>query len=381
MRILHVAPIAAHRPTGPGRSVPLQMLAEQRQGHTVALLQTWRGAPPPLPPGAVHVPWAVSRLPIDPRPFPARRLLEEAGFRPDLVHFHSVYLPRHAAVAAAVRRLGIPTVSSPRGGLMPGALARRRWKKRFGDVLFFDRFSRGLAFHRALNAGERDACLARYPRVPVRVAPNAIDLEEVPRLAPPRALPDLQLGFLGRLDVYTKGLDLLLAGFREAVDGGLGAGVHCWIAGPDHRGGVRRVAELVDRLRLRSRVTLMPALRGATKWRFLSRLDLFVHPSRHEALPMGVLEAMAAGRPVLVTHETNLGDVVQADGCGWVTRPAVDEIAAALLRVAGEADTLGARGAAGRDVVRRDFSLETVGALLTRAYEEALGRAPAGAVA
>lgn len=375
MRILHVAPITRDRPTGPGHSVPLQMLAEQRQGHDVALLQSYRGLPPSVPDGTLRFAWPAPAQ-LAPGPFPAEALFERHRFRPDVVHFHSVYLPWHARIATAVRRLGIPTVNSPRGGLMPEALATRAWKKRVADLVFFDRFCRGLALHRALNEPERRACLARYPQVPVHVAANPIDLDTLPALARRRReRGELVVGFLGRLDVYTKGLDLLLDGFRAALDAGLPSGVRLRVAGPDHRGGAADLARRVRALALGQRVEIGGARTGAEKLAFLGSLDLFVHPSRHEALPMGVLEAMAVGRAVVVTPETNLAGLVERHGAGWSVAGDAAAVAACLRTLAAAPDAVDARGAAGRVAVQAECSLDAVGTRLSDAYRIVLDRA------
>jgi glycosyltransferase involved in cell wall biosynthesis len=370
MRILHVAAIVAESPTGPAASVPLQMRAELGAGHEVAFLQSHPGGSVPLPPGVRrfgHGMWADA--------LGVRALLARGAFEPDVVHFHSVYLVRHAVVAAIVRRLGVATVNSPRGGLMPAALGIRRLKKRLGDRLFFDRFCRDLSLHRALNEPERDSCLRRYPAVPVRIAGNPIDLESLPPAVPPRPTrARLVLGYLGRLDPHHKGLDVLLEGFRLALDSGLPDGIRLRLAGPDHRGGVRLLRRLVRALELETQVEIIGPLEGSGKHHFLEGLDVFVHPSRFEGMPMGVLEAMAIGRPVLVTPETNLGDVVERHGAGWVVGGNPDAIARTMLSVAADPDVIATRGAAGRSAVRAEFSLDAVGARLTTAYSEVVER-------
>ena len=375
MNVLHVAAITRDEPTGPGTSVPLQMQAELHAGHRVAFLQTHPGAPATVPAGVLRLAWHAGPARGLPRAFPAAAVFDAAGLWPDLVHFHSVYLSQHAAIAAAVRRLGVPTVNSPRGGLMPTALATHRLRKRVGDALFFDRFCRRLALHRALTEAERAACLARYPAVPVAVAGNPVDVDAVPAApARVRRRGSLVFGYVGRLEVWYKGLDLLLRGFARAVQRGLPADITLRIAGPDARGGDAVLRRLVADLDLRRRVTLFGAVEGAEKARFLSGIDVFVHPSRTEALPMAVLESMAAARPVLVTPATNLGDVVTRCRAGWVVDGNPDAIAARVAALASDADDIPARGLAAREAVRHEFSLPAIGAALTRAYVTVLER-------
>ncbi len=114
---------------------------------------------------------------------------------------------------------------------------------------------------------------------------------------------------------------------------------------------------------------------GSEKLEYLGSLDAFVHPSRHEALPMGVLEAMAVGRAVVVTPETNLATLVERHGAGWSVAANVTAIAAALHTLAASPDAVAARGGAGRAAVRAECSLDAVGARLTDAYRDVLDRA------
>jgi glycosyltransferase involved in cell wall biosynthesis len=50
----------------------------------------------------------------------------------------------------------------------------------------------------------------------------------------------------------------------------------------------------------------------------LASSDIFVHPSRTEGMPNGVLEAMSLALPCLISHETNMGPIIKESKCGWV---------------------------------------------------------------
>ena len=61
------------------------------------------------------------------------------------------------------------------------------------------------------------------------------------------------------------------------------------------------------------------------------RVDLFVHPSRSEGLGTAVIEAMAAGLPVLATDVGGLPELVIPGETGWLVRPDVEVLVDALL--------------------------------------------------
>jgi glycosyltransferase involved in cell wall biosynthesis len=64
----------------------------------------------------------------------------------------------------------------------------------------------------------------------------------------------------------------------------------------------------------------------------LRRASLFVHTSRWDGLPFSVLEALAAGRPVLVTPGTNTSEYVRSAAAGEVVEADAASIAAGLRR-------------------------------------------------
>jgi glycosyltransferase involved in cell wall biosynthesis len=83
--------------------------------------------------------------------------------------------------------------------------------------------------------------------------------------------------------------------------------------------------------------------------RVASAFDVFVLSSRHEGLPVALLEAMAAGRPVVATRVGGVPEVVRDRGEGILVPPGDPEaLAAALVTVLADADLRARLGAAAR---------------------------------
>jgi glycosyltransferase involved in cell wall biosynthesis len=59
-------------------------------------------------------------------------------------------------------------------------------------------------------------------------------------------------------------------------------------------------------------------LTGDVKWGALRATDAFVLPSHTENFGVGIVEALAAGRPVLISDKVNISSDIQADGVGLV---------------------------------------------------------------
>jgi glycosyltransferase involved in cell wall biosynthesis len=110
----------------------------------------------------------------------------------------------------------------------------------------------------------------------------------------------------------------------------------------------------------------------------LAACDVFVLPSLYEGLPLSILEAMAARKPVIAT---NIGGTVEAviDGETGELVPPADPIAlAAAIRSVVSDHALAQRlGAAGRRRVEQEFSAASMIKQVTAVYAELLARSSA----
>jgi glycosyltransferase involved in cell wall biosynthesis len=110
--------------------------------------------------------------------------------------------------------------------------------------------------------------------------------------------------------------------------------------------------------------------------RYLRVMDVFALTSRMEGLPLAILEAWAAGLPVVATSVGGVPDLV-ACGRNGLLFPSDDE--AALVGLLGQllADPRRARalGEAGRGEVMGRYDLERMAADYDRHYRQLLGRA------
>src|SRR5262249_23704131 len=112
-----------------------------------------------------------------------------------------------------------------------------------------------------------------------------------------------------------------------------------------------RDLNLMERVRFLGMVEDVPTL--------LKALDLSVLSSAHEALPLSLLESMAATRPVVATDVGSVSEIVEDGVNGFLVSPgAPDQLAQAMLRVLKDPE-LGRRlGEAGRNKVERQYTVE-----------------------
>ena len=107
---------------------------------------------------------------------------------------------------------------------------------------------------------------------------------------------------------------------------------------------------------------------GEDKYRCFLACDVFVHTSRFEGMPMSVLEAMALGRPCLVTPGTNVADVV-CEGGGWQCQPDPVSIAETIKEIYKNRDSLKTIGQRSHDLIRSRFTWHDVAKQLLIEYE------------
>lgn len=105
----------------------------------------------------------------------------------------------------------------------------------------------------------------------------------------------------------------------------------------------------------------------------LAACDLFVLPSLFEGLPISVLEAMAAGKPVVATRIGGTTEAVE-DGVTGLLVPPRDPgaLAGAIRTVLADSSLAKRLGEAGRARVKREFSAEAMVECTTRTYDELL---------
>lgn len=128
--------------------------------------------------------------------------------------------------------------------------------------------------------------------------------------------------FLGRIDVYMKGLDVLLEAF-----GGLSMPeIRLKIAGGGKAWDVRRLHRLVAGQRLGGRVEVLGRVSEAEKRELLRTCLFLVMPSRFEGWGITAIEANAAGKPVVATRISGLSEAVK-EGAGAVLVPPGDPAA------------------------------------------------------
>jgi glycosyltransferase involved in cell wall biosynthesis len=128
---------------------------------------------------------------------------------------------------------------------------------------------------------------------------------------------------------------------------------------------------LVQEVGLRDQIIFAGPRFGKEKFDILMGCDLFVHTSRWEGLPFAVLEALATGKPALITTPVGFRGFFEKYDVGLRTDITVDAIAGGLCHFASlPKEELQKMGALAREAVLHEFSWRHTSAILCRWYYE-----------
>ncbi len=201
------------------------------------------------------------------------------------------------------------------------------------------------------------------------VIPNGVDIDEF--LPPSEGLRQgdgTTVLFAGRCYPQQKGLETLM---RATSLLPAEARVHVRIVGEDW-GGYAVVGGMAKSLGIEDRVTLVGRLERAQVVEEFHRADLFVLPSLFDSFPIVLLEAMAAGLPVVATSVGGIPEVVEDGRTGLLVEPGNPQaLSAALERLAQAPSVRKEMGRRGRERARL-FSWEQIVLRTRQVYEDAI---------
>jgi glycosyltransferase involved in cell wall biosynthesis len=245
--------------------------------------------------------------------------VQEAVAQADVCHIHALWENIQHFGARAAERRGVPYIVRPCGMLDPWSLRQSKWKK---QLYMAWRLRRNLQRAAALHftaAAERDLTKPLKLSTPAIVEPNGVDLKEFEQL-PPRgtfrsAYPAIgqrpMILFLGRVHPK-KGVDLLVKAFSKTTT----SDAMLVIAGPDWDGHTAQIRQLVQSLGLTDRVIFTGMLHGRHRIEAMVDADLFCLASHSENFGIAVVEALAAGTPVIISDQVNIYQEIAAAGVG-----------------------------------------------------------------
>lgn len=132
---------------------------------------------------------------------------------------------------------------------------------------------------------------------------------------------------------------------------------------------------LCERLGVKDKVLFTGEIGYRSLYQLLRRVTIFAFPSLAELFPFAILEAMAAGKPIIATDVGGVQEAVIDGVNGYIVPPrdskSLAEAMLVLIKTPNEAREMGAKG---RRIVEQEFSIDVIARKFNYIYELALKR-------
>ncbi len=298
----------------------------------------------------------------------------------NIVHLHGLWSPRLTTMAKRARAVGAKVVWSPHGMLTPWALKHKWWKKLAGLLLYqWVALRRADLIHVTAQAemqdvrrlGLRNKCI--IAPLGARVE-DALKFEKTGKCKRDERSHKTIL-FVSRIQ-KKKGLPVLLEAWARCVqEGVVQNSKDRWkirIVGPDQEGHTEELRRLAKQLNISGDIEFVGPRYGVELEAEYSRADIFVLPSHSENFGSVVVEALAAGLPVITTTGTPWKDLKDYR-CGWWVKLSVDSLGMALASALRLSDEDRAQmGDNGKRLVAEKYTWAAAAEAMIAGYEQIL---------
>jgi len=246
--------------------------------------------------------------------FPPKKLISEIRNlgKDAKIHIHSAYIPWYPVLVLYLKFSGRKYVLTPHGAYTPN-----NFKNNFLKILYFILVESIILFFankiQVIGKSEINAYTKSFIAAKAIYIPNGC----IPKRHNHFNKSDMLIfGYMGRLKIDIKGLDLLFDGFSSYIRNKGKGRLMLAGDGPDKE----KLMKLAKYYNISNRIDFTGVLFGYDKEKFLTEISFFIHTSRWEGFPIGCVEALSFNTPLLVSKETNLEELVTTFCCGLVLK-------------------------------------------------------------
>ena len=231
------------------------------------------------------------------------------------------------------------------------------------DATITRRMLRRAAEVLSLTRDEDEELHSLEPRAQVRRTANGIDID----LGPPIDERPLHVLFAARLHSRKRPMTFIAAAERVAE-------VHSTatftLLGPDE-GELPAVLEALERSTFKDRIHYGGAVSRDAVRDQLRQSSAYVLPSQGEVFPVTVLEAWAAGTPVITTTSSGIAGISTEHELAIVTDGTVEDLSQSMIQLLSSAKQRALLRMNALDYVHANLSTETIAMNLEKSYERA----------
>jgi glycosyltransferase involved in cell wall biosynthesis len=222
-----------------------------------------------------------------------------------IFHLHGGWVPVFSSIANFLKKHNIKHVLTPHGAYNFIAMKRSSLVKKIYFNLFEKKLLKNVYKIHAIGKSEIEGINQIYPNSKSVLLPYGFTSNST--FTTEQKNENFTIGFVGRLDIYTKGLDLLAEAFLKFQKTSPSA--ELWIIGASEEGD-KFFQKFIEENNAQN-IKLLGKKFGDDKDKLISKMHVFAHPSRNEGLPSAVLEAASLGVPTVVSEATNVAEYVK----------------------------------------------------------------------
>lgn len=274
---------------------------------------------------------------------------------PDIVVFQECYRKEYLRIAYELHKKGIPYVIVPHGELGKEAQEKKRLKKVIANLTIFRSFIDNASSIQCLS--QKELAETKFGKKKF-IATNGVNIPRKEKKI--FSKNEVKFVYIGRLDAYHKGLDMLIFAISNIADKLRKKKCSFDIYGPDREGRADYLNKLIKDSQINDLVVWKGAVTGSKKEEVLLNSDIFIQTSRFEGMPLGILEALSYGIPCLITEGTNLTKLVDKYNGGWICSNSVKEISNIILNACNEREKWRIYGENGRNLVTKEFDWDNI---------------------
>ncbi|HAY3563260.1 TPA: glycosyltransferase family 4 protein [Elizabethkingia meningoseptica] len=226
-------------------------------------------------------------------------------------HLHGGWIPVFASLSTFLKKHNFKYIITPHGAYNAVAMQKSIVIKKIYFELFEKKVIKNTSKIHCIGESEVDGLQTIFPNNKSILIPYGFEkLKEDFHVNSDKK--QIIFGFVGRLDIHTKGLDLLVKSFASFSK--IHSDSKFWIIGDGNE--KKYLQRLIELNKVTDKIELLGSKFGQEKNNLIKKMDVFVHPSRNEGLPVSVIEAANFAKPCIVTKNTNIGYLIDKYSAG-----------------------------------------------------------------
>lgn len=238
---------------------------------------------------------------------------EIKSFNPDFIIFHGFYILNHIKISNFLKNNNIKYFIKPHGSFSKVNYSKNKLKKEIAWKIIFTRFVRMSSGIIYLNDNEQKSSISleqkRY------YLPNGIYLDDN-KLKNKIVNKGISVMYLGRIEIYYKGLDILLDELFKIKKYLIEEQIFFYFYGYGSEKNIKIFEEKISKISEIARY--YGKLEGEEKSKKFLENDLFILNSRTEGMPMVLLEALSYKLPCIISKSTNFEHEIKKNDLGWI---------------------------------------------------------------